>query len=208
MAGDKVQALNSSILAQAWPQGAGQNRVADLGDALALIAAQQRRITYLESLALTDELTGVFNRRGLTRALQRELAAAMRDQCGGGVLILYDLDGFKRINDRYGHQAGDAYLQAFASVLLAEVRPSDIVARLGGDEFAVILTRTPARIGQARAKLLTESLNSKSMSWRRSCLPLRASFGTTSYRKGDLVDAVLASADLKLYSNKQKRKGG
>lgn len=180
--------------------------MAAIAEAEQLIQVQKRRIAYLETLALNDEVTGLINRRGFMQALQRELAHARRDQQAGGIIMMFDLDDFKSINDTHGHAAGDAYLSAFAAVLASELRPSDVVARLGGDEFAVLMTRVAAKPGMARAQAISRSINSKSMSWRTHSLPLRSSMGMAAYTGRDIAEAVMVSADLKLYADKQKRK--
>src|SRR5208283_4427993 len=106
-----------------------------------VIRSQAEHIRRLESLAMTDELTGLLNRRGFMMALQRELSMAKRDSAANGIVAMIDLDGFKSVNDTWGHNVGDDYLQSVAEALLGLVRSSDIVARLGGDEFAIIFTR-------------------------------------------------------------------
>ncbi len=105
------------------------------------LAEQSARIQYLENLTLTDELTGLRNRRGFNEHLRRTLASAQRygDQ---GVLVFCDLDNFKVVNDSFGHHVGDYVLRQPAKVLEKEVRESDLVARLGGDEFAVLMVQT------------------------------------------------------------------
>lgn len=177
-----------------------------LADAERLIDVQRKRIAYLEGLSLTDEVTSLMNRRGFMAALQRELAAARRDPQAGGIIILFDLDDFKAINDTHGHAAGDAFLAAFAAGLASGVRPSDIVARLGGDEFGMLLPRAALKPGLARAITVAKNINGKSMRWRNSTLPFRASSGVASYTGRDIAEAVIVSADLKLYADKQRRK--
>lgn len=171
-----------------------------------IIAAQHRRIADLENLAQTDELTGLANRRGLMAYLKRELSAAQRDDEAQGIIILCDLDGFKRINDMHGHAAGDAYLKAVAEALTKEIRPSDIVARLGGDEFAVLLTRIEPATALLRATGIERSFNSKLAYWKNESFPLRASFGFTVYNGLDNPETLLASTDLKLYAQKTMKK--
>src|SRR5258708_7772941 len=97
----------------------------------------------LADLAVTDPLTGVHNRRGFQQQWDAEVASATRHQYPV-TLVLFDLDGFKNVNDTYGHSAGDALIQAFSQLLVAETRSEDIVARLGGDEFVVGLSHSDA----------------------------------------------------------------
>ena len=102
------------------------------------LAAARSQMAALEARADVDPLTDVLNRRGFERELKRSLAYVKR--YGPSAALLYlDLDGFKAVNDRHGHAAGDAVLKAVAMVLSRHVRASDVVARLGGDEFAVLL---------------------------------------------------------------------
>lgn len=96
----------------------------------------------VEALAVTDPLTGLFNRRHLTLRLKEEYARARRHHRPLSV-IMVDLDGFKRINDDYGHDEGDQVLKRVATILAASVRAVDTVARFGGDEFVIVLSETP-----------------------------------------------------------------
>ena len=98
----------------------------------------RERIADLEARVDIDSLTDVLNRRGFERELKRSLAYVKRYGTSAA-LIYVDLDGFKPVNDRHGHAAGDAVLKAVAAALLRHVRASDVVARIGGDEFAVLL---------------------------------------------------------------------
>ncbi|WP_225889754.1 GGDEF domain-containing protein [Indioceanicola profundi] len=166
-----------------------------------LIAEQQARIETLEAMSMTDELTGLLNRRGFMDAFHRELAAGSRLGTGG-VLVMVDLNGFKAINDTYGHLAGDHYLQQVARALKNAVRAHDIVARLGGDEFVVLLTRIDAEQGIARAKALEERINAEHCTWQRRRLPLRASFGAEPFGPDEDQDEILHRADIRMYAAK------
>jgi diguanylate cyclase (GGDEF)-like protein len=103
----------------------------------------------LSALAMTDALTGLWNRRAFDQALRREWKRAVRDESQLSLLLL-DLDHFKPFNDRYGHPVGDVCLCAVASVISDSVRASDIVCRWGGDEMAIILPATDG-LGAFRA---------------------------------------------------------
>ncbi|MDR3449063.1 MAG: GGDEF domain-containing protein [Alphaproteobacteria bacterium] len=171
-----------------------------------VIRVQEERIRQLESLAVTDELTGLSNRRGFTHAFERELARARRDSGENGVLIMVDLDGFKAINDQYGHQAGDAYLCAVAKVLQDSVRSTDTVARLGGDEFGLVLAHTTEKHGAKRLAKLEQALRNRSMMWNGRPIALRASFGLACYTAADRPESVMRAADIRLYAHKARNK--
>ena len=173
-----------------------------LREAEARIEEQKERIAHLETLSMTDELTGLLNRRGFIEAFRRELAATRRTGMGG-VLVIIDLDGFKAINDTHGHLCGDNYLRQAARTLRENVRAHDIVARFGGDEFAVLLTGTDAVQGTARADALSEIFNSQSCTWQMMELPLRASFGTQAYTGADREEDVIRRADAGMYRAKR-----
>jgi diguanylate cyclase (GGDEF)-like protein len=173
-----------------------------------LTLAQKARIAQLEAMALSDDLTGLLNRRGLTEFWHREHSAAARDKTGGGVLVMFDLDGFKAVNDRYGHSAGDACLQHVGLILRRNVRPTDVVARLSGDEFAVMFTRLTPAAGLARADTLAAKLNAATLDWERHRLDIRASHGAAPYGEGDTLEQILRSADALLYQRKAERSLG
>ncbi|WP_148213409.1 GGDEF domain-containing protein [Rhodospirillum centenum] len=179
--------------------------LARLEEAEQRLAEQQERIGYLETLSLTDELTGLANRRGFQEAFRRELSAVARGG-RGGVLVLVDLDGFKAINDTHGHQAGDTYLRHVGRALRENVRAQDLVARLGGDEFAVLLTRIGPEAGAARAAALADRVNGRSCPWQNQRLPLRASFGSQPYGQGDSEEALMRRADQAMYASKAERR--
>ncbi|GAA4252464.1 diguanylate cyclase [Azospirillum formosense] len=182
-----------------------------LAEARATIAEQRDRIAYLESLSMTDELTGLLNRRGFFSHFRREIAAARRQGAkengkGGGVLVIIDLDGFKRINDTHGHIAGDAYLRQVAQLLVGSVREEDVVARLGGDEFALLLTNTDADCGDVRVRQIAAAAGRSCVRWNNTDLPVRFSFGVQSYGGDDREEDVIRLADSRMYSNKAGRR--
>jgi diguanylate cyclase (GGDEF)-like protein len=168
------------------------------------LAVQRARIRHLESLSITDELTGLLNRRGFRRELDRALARARRNR-ESGVLLLCDLDHFKAINDSYGHPAGDAVICAVADLLHGQTRRSDYVARLGGDEFAVLMTYGSRGQADRRMAHLAKAVNSLVVRWGDHRIPVTASFGSEAYHWGSEADALLFQADRALYRRKGPR---
>ena len=168
------------------------------------ISSLQQKIAEMETLALSDSLTKALNRRGLEMELARVLAAAERyDETG--VLVFIDLDGFKPINDTYGHAAGDLVLQKVVDLLKANIRPTDSVGRLGGDEFAVILSRTGWENGLARAEMLERTINNAIVHWQRTPIALRASFGFQRFGPKTDADELMRMADAAMYRAKRAR---
>ena len=178
---------------------------AALQQAELVIRAQEERIRLLESMALADDLTGLANRRSFMMALERELSFARRDSDYKGILVMVDLDGFKSINDTWGHQAGDIYLRTVAEALRDGVRGTDIVARLGGDEFALLFPSMNEEVGLRRLQRLEQNFCKRVASLQEN-IPLRASFGLASYAGSDKAEAVMNTADLRLYAHKARNK--
>lgn len=204
-----AERLRRRIAGSGWRlDKAGRELVENLLDAAAeaerRIAEQRARIRYLEDLSITDELTGLLNRRGFRVELDRALARARR-RGETGVLLLCDLNNFKPINDTFGHPAGDAVLCAVAGLLCRQTRRSDYVARLGGDEFAVLMTDTaPTRAG-SRAARLQSRVNQLRVQWEDTRVPVSASFGLEVYDGKSRPDSLMIAADRALYRGKQPR---
>jgi len=166
------------------------------------ITVQEQRIRELETLATTDELTNLHNRRGFFDIFHKELDRARRQQSEGGLLILIDLDNFKSINDTYGHQAGDAALKLVATTLAAHIRIMDTAARLGGDEFVLLLANTDKSKAATRARELVRRLNALSLVWMGVEITVRASLGLREYKGGDTAERIFGDADTAMYENK------
>lgn len=170
------------------------------------LAEQQERIAYLEQLSVTDELTGIPNRRGLKHALGRILSSAARHG-ETGVLGFIDLDGFKAINDIHGHLAGDAVLKAVAQALKKATRPHDMIARIAGDEFAVVLTKCDTVLGMRRVRAIQAEMDAMVVTYGGVELPVGCSIGIRPFCGGtDPVDLIEA-ADQAMYADKQARSG-
>jgi diguanylate cyclase (GGDEF)-like protein len=168
------------------------------------IVGLRQKIARLERLAVTDELTGLLNRRGFVGQLGRVLGLAQRHG-DTGLLVFIDLDGFKRVNDTYGHAAGDDVLRHVARFLERNVRSTDIVGRLGGDEFALVLTPASPEGAKRRARQIETLLNAEIVTWGGHAIPIQASVGGQVYGSTDDAEALLARADASMYSAKRLR---
>lgn len=169
------------------------------------VTEQRETARRLQELALADPLTGLHNKRGFEflAATAMEHASRVGEQVG---VLFLDLDGFKAINDTYGHAAGDEALQAFAQVLRLCVRKSDVVARLGGDEFVVLMVEGAASGLTALPERIREELASTE---GPGGTPLSASIGT-ALGEGPAVSLqrLLTEADVRMYAEKNTRKIG
>ncbi|MEN6364501.1 MAG: GGDEF domain-containing protein, partial [Rectinema sp.] len=160
----------------------------------------------LRNLLVTDELTGLFNRRGFMIAADQELKHAKR--IGKSVVMLFmDVDDLKDVNDKFGHIEGDALLRELASVLRSTFRESDIVARLGGDEFVVLALDVPEGSAASLVNRLHATLESRDAS---SAKPYRlaVSMGTTLYNPAEpcSLSELITDADSLMYLDKKSKK--
>jgi diguanylate cyclase (GGDEF)-like protein len=170
------------------------------------LAAARTKVKELEATADIDAVTGIFNRRGFDRELGRSLSYVKR--YGTRAALFYiDLDGFKPVNDRHGHAAGDAVLRAVAAILARNVRASDTVARLGGDEFALILWNLGEGDAASKAWALEAAITEDAIEWESEALGVGASIGFAMIAADDDVAAVMAQADQAMYARKAQRKG-
>ena len=193
--------LQGSRTAGADPWSLIEDAVALLTVVEGRLALQRERLSHYEALATTDPLTGVLNRRGFDQQMQRALAAARRHD-ESGVLLFVDLNGFKGINDRLGHAAGDATLCHVARILAENVRENDLVARLGGDEFIVVLTKTSAAEARSQTRRLSVLLNNAMVPFGDGQIAIRSSLGSAPYGPDDTATGILCRADAAMYANK------
>jgi diguanylate cyclase (GGDEF)-like protein len=164
----------------------------------ALEAVRRQRIVQYQ--AVTDELTGLANRRRLRTVLELEVARADRSATPLSVIVA-DLDNFKQINDAHGHGAGDGVLHAFAGVLGERIRTTDVAARLGGDEFVVVLPDTPLEGAVALAENLRRALLDDVE--YEALRGVTASFGAAGHATGGTAETLLHAADEALYAAKR-----
>jgi two-component system cell cycle response regulator len=153
---------------------------------------------------LRDALTGLYNRRHLERQLDVEIAAAIRHSRHLTVAML-DIDHFKRVNDTYGHAAGDAVLRAFAKTVGQLVRPEDLFARYGGEEFTLVLRDTHASQALHLAERLRSTIEQAPVVVGGQALRITSSCGVASLEECQPPDqeTVLRVADERLYRAKQ-----
>ena len=148
-----------------------------------------------------DWLTGLRNRRWLARELAR-LAAAARRSGAPMSLALFDIDHFKTVNDRFGHEVGDRVLQTFAAALVETVRDSDIVVRTGGEEFVVVMPGTPREDAIGCCERVRETLRGRLWPAPDPAFALTVSGGIVSLDERETVRELSALADDRLYAAK------
>jgi diguanylate cyclase (GGDEF)-like protein len=177
-----------------------------LGSQAAVALENVRLHRLVERQASTDGLTELANRRQFEEALANEIS---RSERFGGMLalILADLDDFKQVNDRYGHQVGDDVLRAFADVLRETVRDIDLAARYGGEEFAVLLPQTDLAGAERLAERLRERMEIRLVEPSSdSPFSVTSSFGVASFPEAGTPAALFAAADEALYRAKSAGK--
>jgi len=160
-------------------------------------------LTRVHILSLTDELTGLANRRAFMRRLEDEVSRVQR--YGSPLsLALIDLDSFKSVNDNYGHPAGDDVLQIFANSILSIIRHHDMVARYGGEEFAILLPNTDIE-GANRALEKVQELNAqRHFTHNGQALAMPTfSAGLSLYRPGETSSNLIERTDKALYQAKE-----
>ncbi len=166
-------------------------------------AALEKKQQELSYLATHDALTGLRNRRAFLEEAEHELSRALRYPCETGVLVA-DLDHFKRVNDQYGHPAGDAVLRHFAALLKAQLRDSDVAARLGGEEFIVLLPGTGAAGAAAVAEKIRQAIESAPVVFEGQRIGITASLGVSCLpaHSACTIEALYGQADQALYAAK------
>lgn len=158
-------------------------------------------------MAYHDPLTKLLNRRVMESILKREMNRSRR--YGSTLSVVFvDLDDFKKVNDRYGHDQGDALLQHVAEKLLDMSRDADVVARFAGDEFVLILPETPAESAEILMKRVKAHLNTHPLELEGQCIPAAISFGVASTEdpQANTASRILKCADEKLYRAKADNK--
>jgi diguanylate cyclase (GGDEF)-like protein len=149
-----------------------------------------------------DGLTELHNKRFFSEALDKEIARAKRYERGFSV-VLFDIDHFKKVNDTYGHLAGDAVLRQLGALVKTRLRHTDIAARTGGEEFGVIVPEVSLEGARVLAEKLRRAVEEAAFRFEGTLLPVTISLGTTEWRPGiETGEALLHLADQRLYAAK------
>ena len=156
----------------------------------------------LEVFAMTDALTALPNRRSFMSDLSREIAASQAEQTPRLSLAIFDIDHFKRINDRFGHPAGDAVIEEVAKRAKSALRENDIVGRIGGEEFGVILPRADLASARAVCGRLRETIAGTPVVRDDAIIAFTVSVGITQFQVEDDIDQLMTRADAALYDAK------
>lgn len=177
-----------------------------LSAAAALLASSLKNAELFQEVhenSVRDALTGCFNRTHAMTVMDGELRRSRRSKLPLS-LIMFDLDHFKQINDRYGHLCGDAVLAAVGKQMHAALRGSDMKCRYGGEEFLILLPDTTSSGARRVAELLRGKLEANPVRWNEIDVPVTASFGLTAVTPGELdVTAIIGRADAALYRAKE-----
>lgn len=189
--GTKIPVLKT---AKRLRTGGGEKLVETLVD----LTDRKRLEEELYWLSVTDHLTGAYNRRYFVEMLEREVERARRSSRFFS-LVMFDLDRFKTINDRFGHAAGDWVLKSIVSAVKCRLRKADCLARWGGEEFVILLADTGVKGAAVLAEELRRRLSEMEMA---GVGQVTASFGVTGSFPGDTVDTITQRVDSALYQAK------
>jgi diguanylate cyclase (GGDEF)-like protein len=154
-----------------------------------------------QTQALTDALTGIYNRRGLFQEGQFEFQRARRIN-RPFVAMMFDIDRFKQVNDQYGHAAGDQLLHHFAQHCLTASRATDLVGRYGGEEFIILLSETNLEVARLIGERLRQSIMNTPFETDAGEITITSSIGIAEARKQDTLETLIERADAALYKAK------
>ncbi len=178
-----------------------------ISNILAMSLKNAQEYQKLKKMAVTDDLTGIYNYKGLKDYIQKEFQRAKRyDKILS--MIMIDIDNFKSINDNFGHQAGDYVLKELARCLNKHVRNTDIVARYGGDEFAILLPETGSEKAEKLIIRMLKEIRNNSFVWNSKSINVQVSYGISAIgelKRGDEENELIHRADTRLYEAKQFR---
>ncbi len=190
---EKIKYINTSLKSE-------------LEAARRVLEKQRKAIESIQELSKKDHLTGLYTRRYMNEVLDECLYNFKRYKSIFSIIML-DLDDFKKINDTYGHLAGDEVLRSIGSILLRNTRQTDVSIRYGGDEFIIILPETKLEDAVVVAKKLKNKLASITFKKGNVEFKCTASIGVTQVKEGDTLESLLERVDKALYETKKTKKG-
>lgn len=162
-----------------------------------------RMITQIKQLSQEDPLTKIFNRRHLTTVAEEEINRVRKNNSTLSIVLL-DIDHFKKVNDVYGHAAGDAALITCVDVIKKSIRSTDYVGRLGGEEFCILLPNTTLEDAKVLSNRIRENIAAHHVVWEEHTIPITASFGITAFNSSikNEWSNLLNKADIAMYQAK------
>ena len=185
--------------------GRNSSSVSDIADARVRIQLLEHQLEKISELVCEDMLTGSLNRRGMEKAMAREIARANRSGEALSVAFL-DLDDFRLINDRYGHLAGDDALVHLVRIARQTLRASDFIARYGGDEFLLIFPETTEYQSISILQRMQNELTRQIFMYKQKQIPLTFSAGTSRHAKDESWETVTNRANKAMHAAKKKGK--
>jgi diguanylate cyclase (GGDEF)-like protein len=169
------------------------------------LSRTKENLTEIERLVDVDCVAPIPNRRAFMRRLT--WAITMHERYGHPSTVLYfDLNAFKKINDDFGHAAGDLAIRHISQLLSNTMRESDFLARIGGDEFAVIMYYAEEEAAKKRGAKIVEKLGETPLVFNGTRIPLSTAYGYYTIKSGDDAESALASADTSMYVDKRRIK--
>jgi diguanylate cyclase (GGDEF)-like protein len=204
---DKIFGAFISMSSGTKTMGVGELATAtELADFTAMVVENARLFSELQRTATIDPLTGLYNKRLFHEVLIRETARTHRYSTPLSLLMI-DVDSFKRVNDNFGHPAGDKVLAHIGQILERTVRNTDFVFRYGGDEFSVILPGTNVEGAVRAAEKILQKVQSSPMPQTMGYTGgVSVSIGVSEYRKGTAAETLISEADQALYASKRSTK--
>lgn len=155
----------------------------------------------LRKLAITDTLTGLYNRRGIKGCIEHNVIRTQRNNTPFTVFLI-DIDHFKLVNDKFGHRAGDHVLTIITRALQKSLRAQDDIARWGGEEFLIILPDTDSKGGEFLADKMRKIVEALKIDYNDCILTITVSFGGCCFNKGSEIENCIEHADEALYRSK------
>ncbi len=203
--GELRKIVETVVLANRHMESKTRQLEGELDRSAAEIRSLRQGLETFKREAMTDPLTGLFNRRAFDEKLRQAATVAMETE-SELCLFLSDIDNFKHLNDSWGHQVGDAVMQLIANCLKETLRPADTAARFGGDEYAAILPGLSIAEAQAVAEKTRELVGRKMLKDVKTGTPigrLSVSIGVARYVLSEQLDELVRRADQALYTAKQ-----